>query len=169
MHLIIALRLFSQSHAKPGIEQSDSAGRPLGHLIDTQIERLYPALKNIIAFHQDRGQLPPLRPGTVLGTTDDGHYQVVRTSDCRLHWCLIESHRSERFWNARPEVELVIPHDRFQAFTQAIRGRVGAYYLNACDAFAGELQPNSQRPIRYVPPSSSRASQPVADSTAALG
>lgn len=152
MHFIIALRLFSQSHAKPGIEQKDCAGTPLGHLVDTQVDRLYPALKNIIGYHHERGNLPPVRSGEILEETQNGGYQVIRTAECRLHWCLIETERPAAFWEERPEVELVIPYDRFRAFTQSIRGRVGALYLNACDEFAEQLQPNSQRPIRYPPP-----------------
>ncbi|WP_027330042.1 hypothetical protein [Marinimicrobium agarilyticum] len=152
MHLIIALRLFSQSHARPGIEQKDRSGKPLGHLVDTHVDRLHQALKNVIGYHQERGSLPPVRVGEVLEEAQGGGYRVARKAECQLHWCLIETDRSAAFWEARPEVELVIPYERFQTFTQAIRGRVGALYLNACDEFAEQLEPNSQRPIRYPPP-----------------
>lgn len=153
MHLIIALRLFNQPHAKAGIEQLDQSGNRLGHLIDTHVDRLYPALKNIIGYHQERGSLPPLRSGEVLEEDEKGNYRIVRTANCRLYWCLIETERPIAFWAARPEVELAIPHDQLQRFSLSIRGRVGAQYLDACDEFAEQLVPNSHRPIRYAPPS----------------
>ncbi len=164
MHLIIALRLFSQSHAKPGIEQKDRSGTPLGHLIDTHVDRLHQALKNIIGYHQERGSLPPVRSGEVLEETQGGGYRVTRSAECHLHWCLIETERPSAFWEERPEVELVIPYDRFQEFTQSIRGRVGALYLNACDEFAEQLEPNSKWPIRYPPPTR-QSSMDSADTT----
>ena len=161
MHLIVALRLLSQSHAKAGIERPHAHGRPRGRLIDTNVDRLHPALKNIIAYHQRKGDLPPLRSGEVLEPDEKGRGRLVRTSDCRLYWCLIDSELPVSFWEGQDEVEMVIPYDEFQAFTQSIRGRVGGLYLDACDQFAQRLSAKSHKPIAYIPPRIPSA-QPIA-------
>ena len=124
-------------------------------MIDTNIARLYPALKNIIAYHQRRGDLPPLRTGEALEPDAQGQGKPVRTVDCCLYWCLIDTDLPMAFWESCDEVELVVSYDDFRVFAHTIRGRVGTLYLDACDEFAKTLVVNSRRPIAYIPPKAS--------------
>lgn len=151
MRLLIALRLFSENHAKPGIEAHMKNSGPKGRLIDIHIERFHPALKNIIEYLRATDRLPAVRQGQVL-RTEDGEKRVERTEDCRLYWCEVETHLDSAFWESLAEVEVVIIKEEFVKFAQSIRCRAGAAYISACEEYASELSIKPFQPIRYEPP-----------------
>lgn len=151
MRLLIALRLFSENHAKPGIEAPMKNSGPKGQLIDIHIERFHPALKNIIEYLRATDKLPALRSGQILQTVD-GKKIVDRSENCRLYWCEVETQLSAEFWESLAEVEVVISKDEFVKFAQSIRYRAGAAYINACEEYAAELPIQPFRPIHYEPP-----------------
>lgn len=151
MRLLIALRLFSENHAKPGIEANLKNSGPKGRLIDIHIERFHSALKNIIESLRATDRLPALRPGQVLRTVD-GEKMVERTENCRLYWCEVETHMEISFWESLAEVEVVIDKEEFMKFAQSIRCRSGAAYISACEEYASELSINPFQPICYEPP-----------------
>ncbi|HSX84668.1 MAG TPA: hypothetical protein VLE50_04640 [Cellvibrio sp.] len=151
MRLLIALRLFSENHAKLGIEATMKNSGPKGRLIDIHIERFHPALKNIIEYLRATDRLPAVRPGQILQTVD-GKKIADRTENCRLYWCEVETHLDTAFWESLAEVEVVIAKDEFVKFSQSIRCRAGAAYINACEEYAAELPIKPFRPIHYEPP-----------------
>jgi len=149
--LFIALRLFSENHAKPGIEANTKNSGPRGRLIDIHIERFHPALKNIIEYLRTTGQLPATREGNLLRTVD-GKRTVERTEQCRLYWCEIDTNLDISYWESLAEVEVVIPKDEFVKFAQSIRCRAGAAYITACEEYAEQLVVKTSGPINYEPP-----------------
>ena len=151
MRLIIALRLFSENHAKLGIEANLKNSGPRGRLIDIHIERFHPALKNIIEYLRSTERLPATRVGNVMRTVD-GKKTVERTEDCRLYWCEVETQLDISYWESLSEVEVVIAKDEFVKFAQSIRCRAGAAYITACEDYANELQVKASQPINYEPP-----------------
>ncbi|MCR6652563.1 MAG: hypothetical protein NVV73_14210 [Cellvibrionaceae bacterium] len=151
MRLLIALRLFSEHHAKPGIEANLKYSGPRGQLIDINIERFHPALKNIIDYLRTTERLPASRPGNVLRTVD-GEKIIERTEECRLYWCEVETQREIDYWQSLAEVEVVIAKDEFVKFAQGIRCRAGAAYITACEEYAAQLAVESGKPINYEPP-----------------
>lgn len=151
MRLFIALRLFSENHAKPGIEANLKNSGPRGQLIDINIERFHPALKNIIEYLRATERLPATRSGNVLRTID-GEKIVERTDDCRLYWCEVETQLDMACWESLAEVEVVIAKDDFVKFAQAIRCRAGAAYITACEEYAAQLEIKPFQPINYEPP-----------------
>jgi hypothetical protein len=151
VRLFLALRLFSESHAKLGIEATSKNSGPRGRLIDVHIERFHPALKNIIEYLRTSGRLPATREGSVL-RTENGKKIVERTEQCRLYWCEIESNRDIAFWESLAEVEVVIEKDEFVKFAQSIRCRAGAAYIAACEEYADQLAIKTTAPISYEPP-----------------
>jgi hypothetical protein len=151
VRLLIALRLFSENHAKPGIEADMKNSGPKGRLIDIHVERFHPALKNIIEYLRATDRLPAVRRGEILRTVD-GEKIVERTEDCRLFWCEVETDRDIAFWQSLAEVEVVIAKEEFVKFAQSIRCRAGAAYINACEEYASELPIKPFQPIRYEPP-----------------
>ena len=151
MRLLIALRLFSENHAKSGIESNRKDAEPKGRLIDIHVERFHPALKNIIEYLRSTDRLPALRPGQILRTVD-GEKIVERTGNCRLYWCEVETDLEPVFWESLAEVEVVIDKEAFVKFAQSIRCRSGAAYINACEEYAAALAIQPFEAISYEPP-----------------
>lgn len=151
MRLFVALRLFSESHARLGVEANVKHHGPRGKLIDINIERFHPALKNVIEYLRTTGALPATRQGNILKTVD-GHKTVERTQDCRLYWCEVETTLGIEHWHALAEVEAVIVKEEFVKFAQSIRCRAGAAYIAACEEYATNLPVKTVQSINYEPP-----------------
>lgn len=152
MRVILALRLFKKEHAVFGIEGESGVGKTKGTLVDINVDRLHPVLKNIIDFHTCNGTLPPTRKGEVLSRNRDDSTSIEGTADCRLYWCLVETTLPVAFWETRHEVEAVLSQEALDAFAASIRHRSGAAYIEACEQFAREMPLPPTRAIRYVPP-----------------
>lgn len=148
--LILALRLFSKDHARLGIEKIES-GIARGRLIDTDVDRLYPVLKNIINFHLREGSIQPTCEGEVLSRERDGSIIVDREKECSLCWCEIETCLPETFWKSRHEVEVVLKKAELESFATSIRSKRGAEYIDACEEFARGIRILPVK-IRYIPP-----------------
>lgn len=148
--LILALRLFSKDHARTGIEKSENGGAR-GRLIDRDVDRLYPALKNIINFHYREGSLQSSCSGDMLSRERDGSIVVDRKKDCLLCWCEIETCLPETFWESRHEVEVVLKKSELESFASSIRSKRGVEYIDACEEFARSISILPVK-IRYIPP-----------------
>lgn len=151
MRLFIALRLFSENHARFGVEAPVKNHGPRGKLIDINVERFHSALKNIIEYLRTTGKIPATRQGNILRTVD-GRKMVERTQDCRLYWCEVESDLPIEHWQTIAEVEAVIIKEDFVKFAQSIRCRAGAAYIAACEEYAENLPVKAVQPINYEPP-----------------
>ncbi len=138
MRLIVALRLAKEGQAQAVIESPTASGTPCGRLINWNIERRLPALRNIIEFFRATGSLPAYR---TLDANQSAGNRVAEAKlpDCRLYWCEIESELAPEQWASAAEVELVLVKERFDAFLQSIRSRAGSAYIDACEAFARQL------------------------------
>lgn len=158
------MRLFSQTHAKFGVEAIEETGQRRGKLVDINVERKYSALKNITDYHVNQGTLPVLREGTILRKAEDGFHEVDREADCRLYWCEIDSDMPVEFWQSRREVEAVITKEELEQFMVQIRGRTGANYIEACEAFARTISVHSADAIRYIPPRPRAQEAPLQES-----
>jgi hypothetical protein len=158
MRLFIALRLMSEHHAKAGIEARGSNAHSRGHLIDSNITRRFPALKNIALHLVSTGKLPDTREGNVL-EQKNGKRVIDRTTAFHIFWCEIETDLPVDYWRAQKEVEVVIQKENFEIFSAAIRYRGGAAYIEACENYADALEVCLHPEIGYVPPrgSSTRA------------
>lgn len=151
MRLLIALRLFSENHARLGIEAPMKNTAPKGRLIDIHVERFHPALKNIIEYLRATDRLPALRKGEILRTID-GEKVVERVEDCRSYWCEVETQLDIARWESLAEVEVVLDKEEFVKFAQSIRCRAGAAYISACEEYAAQMDIKGFQPIRYEPP-----------------
>ena len=151
--LIVGLRLFRQKDAQFAIHCLHQKGLPNERLVDIGVERLYPALKNIIGFHQINGHLAPTRIGTAILTSDtNSHAPFYEKRECRLYFCLIETDQSCDFWKSRDEVEFLIQFDEFSDYLSRIRGRSGTAYIDACEQFAQSSTFITDSYIFYQPP-----------------
>ncbi|MBC6904210.1 hypothetical protein DWB84_01820 [Saccharophagus sp. K07] len=150
MRLFIALRLFNESHAKAGIE-SPLKGKPRGKLIDLNITRFHPALRNINEYLRDHGFLPETRQGFVL-YKDGGKKTEETQENCRLYWCEIETDLSIDYWQSVQEVEAIIPREEFNKFVLSIRYKSGAAYISACEEYAKSVWVHTPQILRYQPP-----------------
>ena len=130
MKIVIALRLKSVHHVQHAVEN-----KKRGTLINYNIEKTIPALKNIAGRLSQTNKIIDILDG------------------CRVYWALVDSNISIDEWLGWNEVETVIPYDKLDEFTTSIRGRRGATYLDACDAFADDLTcyHEQSRAIDYVP------------------
>jgi hypothetical protein len=151
VRLFIALRLFSENHARLGVEGTVKPHGPRGKLIDINVERFHSALKNINEYLRSTGKMPATRQGNILRTVD-GQKMVERTQDCRLYWCEVESTLPIEHWKSMAEVEAVIVKDEFAKFAQSIRCRAGAAYIEACEEYAEGLPVKAVQAINYEPP-----------------
>lgn len=116
MRLFIALRLISEHHGKAGVEARGPAGQKRGQLIDSNITRRFPALKNIALHLASTGKLPDTREGNVL-QMQNGKCIFERTTSFRVFWCEIETDLSADYWRAqKEEVEVVIQREDFEIF-----------------------------------------------------
>lgn len=154
MRLYIALRLLREQHAKVGIEAVGPHGLPRGQLIDSNITRLFPALRNIALHLTSTERLPDTREGSVL-QVQNGKLVVERTATFRIFWCEIETNLPLAYWQSQKEVEAVIPKRELQTFASSIRHRGGAAYIEACENYADKLDIRLHSSIGYVPPRSS--------------
>jgi hypothetical protein len=155
MRLFVALRLLSEQHAKLGVEACSQDDRPRGKLIDANVTRHHPALKNISSFLASTGFLPETRKGLVL-RSEAGEKQIDREADFRLYWCEIETELDEDYWYSQREVEAVIAKDEFTKFAASIRHKAGAAYVEACEKYAQSLRINIPGQVGYEPPRTSR-------------
>lgn len=137
MRLFIALRLLSEQHAKAFIEAENESGFPSAHLVDANVIRRHPALKNISSYLVSSGAVPEIRREKII---QKGSEKEV---DQRLYWCEIDTDSTEGEWAARQGVEMVLPKDEFTKFTASIRYKAGADYVIACEKFAHTLCPHS--------------------------
>jgi hypothetical protein len=151
MRLFIALRLFNESHAKAGIEAKGPNGKPRGQLLDLNVTRFHPALKNMSEYLRDKGQLPEFREGSLL-RSEGGKKVVEKSAKCRLYWCEIESDLPIDYWCSVQEVEAVLPREEFQAFVLSIRCKSGMAYIGACEQYAETIKLNNRENIQYEPP-----------------
>jgi hypothetical protein len=145
MRLFIASRLMSEHHAKTGIEAR-------GRLIDSNITRRFPALKNIAPHLASTGRLPDTREGNVLRQHNEKRV-IDRTTAFHIFWCEIETSLSVDYWRAQKEVEVVIQREDFEIFAASIRHRSGAAYIEACENYADALEVCLRPEIGYAPPS----------------
>jgi hypothetical protein len=154
MRLFIALRLISEHHAKAGIEAHGPNAHSRGQLIDSNITRRFPALKNIALHLASTGRLPDTREGNVLQQHNEKRV-IDRTTAFHIFWCEIETGLSVDYWRAQKEVEVVIQREDFEIFAASIRHRGGAAYIEACENYADALEVCLHSEIGYVPPRSS--------------
>lgn len=131
MRLFVALRLLSEQHAKAFVEAANHLGLPTGHLIDANVGRRHPALKNICSYLISSGALPETRREKANPQVDS-----EREVDLRLYWCEIDTESSADEWSARQRVEMVVSKDEFTKFTASIRYKAGADYVIACEKYA---------------------------------
>jgi hypothetical protein len=151
MRLFIALRLMSEHHAKAGIEARGPNVRSRGQLIDSNITRRFPALKNIALHLVSTGKLPDVREGNVL-EQKNGKRVIDRTTAFHIFWCEIETDLPVDYWRSQKEVEAVIQREEFEVFAASIRHRGGAAYIEACEKYADALEVCLRPEIGYVPP-----------------
>jgi hypothetical protein len=135
MRLFVALRLLSEQYAKPAIEASNQVDLPKSTLVDANVARHHPALKNICSYLISAGVLPEMRRGKVL-RQPGGEREV----DLRLYWCEIETELSAHDWYSRAGVEVVIAKEEFTKFTASIRHKSGSHYVIACETYAQTLR-----------------------------
>jgi hypothetical protein len=154
MKLFIALRLLSEQHAKAGIEAIGPDGRLRGELIDSNITRRFPALKNIALHLASTGKLPESREGNVL-QQQNGKRVIDRMAAFHVFWCELETALPVDYWRAQKEVEVIIQREDFEIFTATIRHRGGAAYIEACENYADALEVCLHPDIGYVPPRNS--------------
>jgi hypothetical protein len=149
MRLFVALRLLSEQYVKPAVEATNQVDSPNDMLIDANVARHHPALKNICSFMTSAGILPEKRRGKV-----HSHAGVEREADLRLYWCEIDTQRTPDDWYSQQNVEVVIFKDEFVKFTASIRHKAGAAYVIACEKYAQTLRigpngdANSKPPFR---------------------
>ena len=150
MRLFIALRLFSESHAKAGIE-SPLKGQARGRLIDSNVTRLHPALRNINEYLRDHGLLPEIRQGFALRKANNQKVEETQ-ENCRVYWCEIETDLPMEYWQSVQEVEAIISREEFNRFVLSIRYKSGAAYIAACEEYAKNIPIHAPQILRYEPP-----------------
>lgn len=151
MRLLIALRLLNEQHAKSVLASSPNSAQPKGALIDANVTRHHPALKNISFYLADSGNLPETRQGQIL-RSDAGKQYVEREADFRLYWCEVESDFATDYWYGESHVEVVILKESFAAFVASIRHKSGAQYVEACEDYAQKLRINAPQKLVYALP-----------------
>lgn len=143
MRLFIALRLLNESQAKATVE-GENAREQRGELVDLNITRFHPALRNINEYLRDHEILPELRrpERARRGRPSSASKQMQENAqgDCRLFWCEVETDLAAEAWMAVAGVEAVIPKDEFNKFVLSIRCKSGAAYIAACEDFARKLR-----------------------------
>jgi hypothetical protein len=144
MRLFIALRLLNDSQAKAGIE-ADHNGNPRGELVDLNITRFHPALRNISEYLRDSGALPEFRsPERPRRGRPSSKTTLAPQENHRLYWCEVETDLSMEDWFAMLEVEAVIAREEFNKFVLSIRCKSGAAYIAACEDYARKLPLRSE-------------------------
>jgi hypothetical protein len=151
MRLFIALRLLNESQAKTTIEEAvtkkaaiEGTAQPQrGELVDLNITRFHPALRNINEYLRDHDILPefrrPERARRGRPSSASKQLQATAQGDCRLFWCEVETELTADAWMAVAGVEAVISKDEFSKFVLSIRCKSGAAYIAACEDYARKL------------------------------
>ena len=150
MRLFIALRLLNENQAKTGIEGNSKEGQQRGELVDLNITRFHPALRNINEYLRDNGSLPEFRRNQKprRGRQSAKQQLEAQQDNCRLYWCEVETDLSIEDWYAMDEVEAVISREEFNKFVLSIRCKSGAAYIAACEDFARKLPLARSEPRR---------------------
>jgi hypothetical protein len=145
MRLFVALRLPNDSHAKAGIEGAHANGKIRGELVDLNITRLHPALRNINEYLRDSGALPEFKqPERPRRGRPSSKQQTLENNNQRLYWCEVETDLRLEDWYAMPDVEAVIAREEFNKFVLSIRCKSGAAYIAACEEYARKLPLHSE-------------------------
>lgn len=101
-------------------------------LIDSNIEKRDPALRNLIAGLADRGMKPSV-------------------DDCQTYWFLICDQNPIAYYEEKNEVECVFESEWFEDFKKKIRCHRGASYVEQCLNLAASFSIKDQdRLIDYV-------------------
>lgn len=145
MRLFVALRLPNDSHAKTAIEGVHTNENARGELVDLNITRFHPALRNINEYLRDSGALPEFRKPERARRGRPSNKQPLEADNCRLFWCEVETDLALEDWYAMQEVEAVIAREEFNKFVLSIRCKSGAAYIAACEDYARKL------PLRTEP------------------
>lgn len=148
MRLLIALRLLNESQAKATVE-ADARGK----LIDLNVTRFHPALRNINEYLRDHDLLPefrkPERARRGRPASASKQMQVnAQQADCRVYWCEVESEVNAGEWMSTAGVEAVISKEEFNKFVLSIRCKSGAAYIAACEDYARKLPIARSEPRR---------------------
>lgn len=153
MRLFVALRLPSEHFAKPVVAFCGESDVFKSSVIDANIARHHPALKNVISYLILSGTLPEKikRKISALPTGEQD-----READFRLYWCEIDTDLPVDHWYAQIHVEVVIPKEEFSKFAASIRHKSGAAYVVACETYAQSLRVNgSDLALCAAPPAES--------------
>ena len=151
MRLFIALRLLNESQAKAAV-QGDTKQSQRGELVDLNITRFHPALRNINEYLRDHKILPefsrPERQRRGRPSSAAKQLQANVQGDQRLFWCEVETEMAADSWMSVAGVEAVISKEEFNKFVLSIRCKSGAAYIAACEDFARKLPIGRTEPRR---------------------
>jgi hypothetical protein len=138
----------NESQAKAAVE----GGTNQGELVDLNITRFHPALRNINEYLRDHEILPefrrPERARRGRPSSASKQLQASAQGDQRLFWCEVETDLAAEYWMAVAGVEAVISKDEFNKFVLSIRCKSGAAYIAACEDFARNLRVGRNEPRR---------------------
>lgn len=152
MRIFIALRLLNESQAKATIEGSNGKSHNQSELIDLNITRFHPALRNINEYLRDHEILPefrrPERARRGRPSSASKQLQASAQGDQRLVWCEVETDLTAEDWMSVSGVEAVIPREEFNKFVLSIRCKSGAAYIAACEDYARKLPLGRSEPRR---------------------
>lgn len=157
MRIFIALRLLNDSQAKATIEgasENVKARNNQNELIDLNVTRFHPALRNINEYLRDHEILPEFRRperarrGRPSSATKQLQVTTQTQGDCRLVWCEVETDLTVEAWMSVQGVEAVISKEEFNKFVLSIRCKSGAAYIAACEDYARKLPIGRSEPRR---------------------
>lgn len=127
-HIAVRLKNISDSKIAFGYKETHQHKR---ELIDSNIEKRDPALKNLVNELFERG----------LAYTVD---------DCSLYWLQINDDNSLEYYRGKNEVEIVFDSRWFEQHKARIRNYNGIQYVDACGALADQFSiKDQQREINY--------------------
>lgn len=127
-HIAVRLKRFDDSTIAFGYNKNHKNKR---QLIDANIEKRDPALRNLVDGLLDRG----------MEFLVDG---------CRLFWLQIDDDNSLEYYQSLNEVECVFYSDWFEEKKKSIRYRHGASYVQGCLDLADHFEIKDQsRKIDY--------------------
>lgn len=160
MRIFIALRLLNDSQAKATIEGTNENAKVRNNqneLIDLNVTRFHPALRNINEYLRDHEILPEFRrperarrgrPSSASKQLETKQLQATTQGDCRLVWCEVETDLTAEAWMSVQGVEAVIAKEDFNKFVLSIRCKSGAAYIAACEDYARKLPIGRSEPRR---------------------
>ncbi len=127
-YIAVRLKNIRDSKVAFGYKESHQHKR---ELIDSNIEKRDPALKNLVNELFDRG----------LAYTVD---------NCSLYWLQIKDENSLEYYLGKNEVEVVFESQWFEEQKARIRNFNGINYVEACGALADQFTlKNQEREIDY--------------------